>query len=171
MEIITSKVSVYEIELDLKQWDKIQTNQVPGFQNALSNAITSLKEHKCMTGQMGGFLSELRKGTNFAHVIEHVILELIHLADPEKQVYTGWTRKKDGQTYIIHYNAPDFLTGRLAAILSVDLIKRLIKGEQVGLNYYIDLLKRPLNYFTQDDRLSATLSGFAEPNQFYTRNR
>lgn len=163
MEIITSRVSVYEIELDLKKWDKTQTNQVPSFYNALSNAITSIKEHKCMSGLIGGFLVELRNGTNFAHVIEHVILELIHLADPEQKIYTGWTRKKSDQTYIIHYSAPDFLAGRLAAILGVDLVKRLINEERVDINYYIDLLKQPLKYFTQDNPLSASLADLSEP--------
>jgi len=163
MEIIKSRVSVYEIELDLEKWDKTQTDQVRGFHNALSTALTSIKEHKCMSGQVGGFLVEVRKGTNFAHVIEHVILELIHLSDSEKKVYTGWTRKKGNQCYIIHYSAPDFLTGRLAAILGVDLVKRLINDEPVDINYYIDLLKQPLKYFTQDSPLSESLAGFAEP--------
>lgn len=150
MEILTSRVSVYEIELDLKEWEYTRSDHVAGFYEALSNAVVSLKDHKCMPGYPGGFLSELRKGTNFAHVIEHVILEFIHLADPEKQVYTGWTRKRrDRDAYVIHYSAPDFLTGRLAAILAVDLVKRLLRSEEIDISSYIDTLRQPLQYFTQ----------------------
>ncbi|MCP4686190.1 MAG: response regulator [bacterium] len=157
MEIVTSKVSVYEVELDLRSWDSIDSTQVPGFCRALSDTIISLKEHKCMSGQAGGFLNELHKGTNFAHVIEHVLLELIHLADPDKQVYTGWTREKEDRTYVIHYSAPDFLTGRLAAILGVDLVKRLIQGDRVDVNHYIELLKEPSRYFTREDSQETSL--------------
>ncbi|MFH1146855.1 MAG: response regulator [Pseudomonadota bacterium] len=161
MEILASRVSVYEIELDLKEWEYTRTDQVKGFYEALSNAIVSLKDHKCMPGYPGGFFSELRKGTNFAHVIEHVILELIHLADRGRQVYTGWTRKRgDGDAYVIHYSAPDFLTGRLAAILAVDLVKRLLRSEDVDVEHYVGALKEPLQYFTQS---AMPLADLAEP--------
>ena len=163
MEIITSKVSVYEVEVDLKQWEKVDSNQVPGFYQALSQTIESIKEHKCMSGEPGGFLTELRNGTNFAHVIEHVILELIHLVDPQKEIYSGWTREKGDSIYVIHYGAPDFLTGRLAAILAVDLVKQLIEGKHVDLNHYLKLLKDPVKYYTADERLSAKAHGFVEP--------
>ncbi len=163
MEIVTSKVSVYEVELDLKRWDKIDSSQVPSFYAGLSESIPSVKEHKCMSGKAGGFLAELRKGTNFAHVIEHVLLELISLADPEKQVYTGWTREKGDHQYVIHYGAPDFLTGRLAAILGVDIVKRLINEESIDLEHYIGLLKQPSKYFTQDARVSENLLNMSEP--------
>lgn len=163
MEIVTSRVSVYEIELDLQKWDVADSAAVPGFYNALDEAIPSISEHKCMSGQAGGFLAELRKGTNFAHVIEHVLLEMIHLADPERQVYTGWTRDTGDMTYIIHYSAPDFLTGRLAAILGVDLVKRLIQGEKVALDHYISLLKDPSSYFSQDEPEAGGLIGGREP--------
>ncbi len=157
IEITKSRVSVYEVELDLKDWEKKNSSQIASFLVGLSNAIPSLKEHKCMTGKPGGFLLEVQKGTNFAHVIEHVILELIHLADPEKQIYTGWTREQAGdhQKYVVHYSAPNFLTGRLAAILSVELVKRLIGRETIDVNRYIELLKQPTQYFTQEEQVAA----------------
>lgn len=107
-----------------------------------------------MSGKPGGFVAEVRKGTNFAHVIEHVILELIHLADPEKQRYTGWTRQHgaQGQSYVIHYSAPSFLTGRLAAILGVDLVKKLVARVPVEVGACVELLKNPQEYFAQKER-------------------
>lgn len=170
MEIITSKVSVYEIELNLNKWDRLNSKEVPEFYGALKTTIHSLALHKCMNGKIGGFLSEVRKGTNFAHVIEHVILELIHLADPAKEIYSGWTRKKEANTYIIHYRAPDFLTGRLAAMLGVDVVKRIINGEPVDINRYVDLLRQPLNYFIQDTALSEPVSVIQELEDSFERN-
>ncbi|MCG6537624.1 MAG: hypothetical protein L7F78_23650 [Syntrophales bacterium LBB04] len=152
LESVRSKVPVYEIELDLTDWKVKLSTEVPNFAAAILELLPSLKEHICMSGEPGGFCQELRKGTNFAHVIEHIILELIHLANSEKQYFTGWTRQLDKrEVYIVHYDAPDFLTGRLAAILSIDLVKRLIKGETPSIDNYVELLKDPHSYFTDGD--------------------
>lgn len=165
MEIVTSRVSVYEIELSLKSWKYSGTDQVPGFSDALMESIVTLKDHKCISGEPGGFLKELRKGTHFAHVIEHVILEMIHLADDDNKHYTGWTRQVDSDRFIIHYSAPDFLTARLAAILGVDFVKKLVHDQPVDLAKNILLLKAPSQYFSQEipDEADRTI---VEPKSF-----
>jgi|GEM_PF-1067003 len=163
-EIVKSGVSVYEIELDLGEWPRVLTHQIPGLSDRLRQAIPSLHDHRCMSGKPGGFCLEVSKGTNFAHVIEHVLIELILLADPGKSDYTGWTRELVPQrVYVVHYSAPDFLTGRLAAILAVDLVKRLIGGEKIELNAYVDLLRHPLGYFTRENGMAASLKFLGEP--------
>ncbi|HAJ27319.1 MAG TPA: hypothetical protein DCG53_08790 [Syntrophus sp. (in: bacteria)] len=163
-EIVKSGVSVYEIELDLGEWPHALTHQIPGFYGRLRQAIPSLHDHKCMSGKAGGFCLEVSKGTNFAHVIEHVLIELILLADPGKSDYTGWTRELIPQrVYVVHYSAPDFLTGRLAAILAVDLVKRLVGGDKIDLNAYVDLLRHPLGYFTRENGIAASLNFLGEP--------
>lgn len=122
MEIFRSKVSVYEVELDLRHWDSVDTRAVPRFGPRLFDTIPSLKTLKCNSGKPGGFYQEVSQGTGFANVIEHVILELINLADPGGPDFTGWTREVNGRgTHIIHFGAPDFLVGRLGAVLAVDL--------------------------------------------------
>jgi hypothetical protein len=155
-EIISSKVSVYEIELDLSAWKAVYTHQVPKFVTEIVKWIPSLREDVYMSGKPGGFFLELQKGSNFAHVIEHVIILLINLAKEEKAHYSGWTRRlNDRHVYVIHYSAPDFLTGRLAAILSIDLVKRVIAGESVDVDHYVRLLKEPHSYFTEGDIVGA----------------
>lgn len=166
MEIIKSQISVYEVEIDLKKWQYNNSNETPGFYDALFNTIPSLNTHKCMEGKIGGFFNELRNGTNFAHIIEHILLELIHIADPNKKVYSGWTRKKNGNIYVIHYGAPDFLTGGLAVILSIEIVKKLINSENISLDYYIQLLKNPVQYFVQNKRISHTLAQLVETNNY-----
>lgn len=162
-EIVTSRVSVYEIELDLSDWEYSQSSDAPGFYEKLSSTIESIKEHKCMPGRPGGFLEELRKGIDFAHVIEHVIIELIQLTSPTDQEYTGWTRRKGGKKFTIHYSAPDFLTGRLAAILGLELVKKLLNGDEIELNYYLNQLKNPKQYFTQEYDITESSSEKTEP--------
>jgi CheY-like chemotaxis protein len=155
-EIVRSKVSVYEIELDLSDWKAGLSSEAPGFVDAIAKLLPSLKEHDGLDGKPGGFGQELQDGTSFAHVIEHVILELIHLADAEKEYYTGWTRQLDKRAvFIVHYGAPDFLTGRLAAILSIDLVKRAMKGETLSIDHYLQILKQPHAYFTEGEAAAA----------------
>ena len=37
-------------------------------------------EHRCSIGERGGFFERLRTGTYFAHILEHIALELQTLA-------------------------------------------------------------------------------------------
>jgi len=156
MEIVTSRVSVYEIELNLKDWKYSNTNQIPSF---VSNIVRAMK---VIPGKSEAFLDEVRKGADFAHVIEHVILELIRHVDSQKRTYTGWTRKSGCSSYVVHYSAPDFLTARVAAFLGVDIVKKLVQGSKVDLNYYIELLRNPLNYFSQEEYITDKFE-IAEP--------
>lgn len=149
MEITSSGVSVYEVVLDLKQWEGLQTSQVPGFADALVALMPSTARHKCMSGQVGGFHEELARGTNFGHVVEHVLLELIRLANPDQAAYSGWTKELGEGRYVIHYGAPGFLAGRLAAILAVEIVSRLLQRETPDLSWYVDQMRRPVEYFSQ----------------------
>jgi CheY-like chemotaxis protein len=170
MKIITSRVSVYEVELDLKNWDPIDTKQIPHLDEILAKTFPSINRHPCIAGEAGGFLTEVKSGTNFAHVIEHIIIELLHLLEPSKNIRSGWTRQLDANRYVIHYSAPDFLTGRLAAILGVQFVKMMIKEEAFNLDYYINLLKEPMQYFTRDQKEQIILSDFSEPVSYSTES-
>jgi CheY-like chemotaxis protein len=152
MEIVGSKVSVYEIELDLKSWTHARSNTLGDFPARLMEAIPSLINHKCMDGKYGGFARELQTGTDMAHVIEHVILELLHLSDPQGMVFTGWTRKHaERPTYVIHFNAPDFMSARLAAVLGLKIVKDLLENRPAEVSRSIADLKNQASYLTRDE--------------------
>ena len=141
---------MYEVELDLKQWEGMLSTDVPGFSSALIELIPSTVEHRCFAGQPGGFHTELARGTGFGHVVEHVLLELIQLAGDGRHRYKGWTKNLGGGRCLIHYGAPDYLTGRLAAILAVDMVSRLQRHESLTLKPYLEHLRDPVEYFTRD---------------------
>lgn len=153
MEIVASRVSVYEIEIHTREWGKVQSNAIPGFADALVSILPDLEQHQCMSGQNGGFLQEVRKGTNLAHVIEHVLIAMLNRTYPGEVSYTGWTRQTGPGRYTIHYSAPDFLTGRVVALLATDLVRHMVAGLPVTLEGYLDRLRRPTDSFTRDDPL------------------
>ena len=155
MEITSSGISVYELVIHLQAWGARQTNRTPGFNDALNRVLPTVALHKCPSGKEGGFQAELVGGTDFAHVVEHVLLELIRLSDPERRLFTGWTQDLGDGSYKIHYGAPDFLTGRLAPILAIDLVRRLLQGEEPGLEGYLADLRDPLAYFSKEEGIGA----------------
>jgi cyanophycin synthetase len=72
---------VLEAWVDLKQSsDRKASDQLPGFSQRLMAWLPSMVEHRCTSGQRGGFFELLRRGADQAHVLEHVTLELQSLA-------------------------------------------------------------------------------------------
>jgi cyanophycin synthetase len=133
LRILATRSSLYEAEMDLGRWRDIESNRVDHFIDRLVGALPSVWEHKCMMGERGGFVKEMRDGTNLAHVVEHVLLELLHLADPEGRIYTGWTtprRAADGRldtgVFVIHYQVNSTRQARLAVECAVQLVTDLL---------------------------------------------
>jgi cyanophycin synthetase len=102
-----------------------------GFVNRLIRLFPNLRKHECYAGETGGFLLELRKGTELAHVMEHLILEMLKCACGSRSKFTGWTRKK-GKRYVIHFQAPDASMARCAAANAIKVIDSIIEGERLN---------------------------------------
>lgn len=71
------------IKLDLKRYEDLPTDELPGFTDNLKKLIPSLYAHRCSPGYEGGFFERLARGTWLGHVIEHIALELQWLAGME----------------------------------------------------------------------------------------
>jgi cyanophycin synthetase len=54
--------------------------EIPGFIERLLGCLPGLEDHHCSREKTGGFVERLREGTFFAHIVEHVALELTALA-------------------------------------------------------------------------------------------
>ena len=73
--------SVLEVWLDLGSLENFPSNLLPGFNDRLVALLPALLEHHCGVGERGGFLQRLNEGTWAGHVLEHVVIELLNLAD------------------------------------------------------------------------------------------
>jgi cyanophycin synthetase len=131
LRIIRSGISVYEIEVDLGRYAGRTTDKIRGFATRLLRMFPDLRKHECYAGEAGGFVAELRLGTDLAHVMEHLILELIKVASGGNQRFSGWTRKK-GRHYVIHFQAPDGSVGRCAAAGALGIIEGILSGTRVS---------------------------------------
>ena len=72
---------VLETWLDLGGLEDFPTSALPGFNARLVGLLPALAEHTCGVGEPGGFLQRLHEGTWLGHVLEHVVIELLNLAD------------------------------------------------------------------------------------------
>ena len=71
---------VIEAWVDLREWKDSPSDSIPGFNERLMSWLPGMIEHRCSIGERGGFFERLRRGTYFAHILEHVTLELMDLA-------------------------------------------------------------------------------------------
>jgi cyanophycin synthetase len=71
---------VIACDLSLGSLASLTSADVPGFADRLERAIPTLRTHPCSRAHESGFLERLREGTGWAHVLEHVGLELQTLA-------------------------------------------------------------------------------------------
>jgi cyanophycin synthetase len=72
---------VLEVWLDLGLLENFPSNTLTGLTDRLLLALPALGEHHCGVGEKGGFLQRLVEGTWAGHVLEHVVIELLNLAD------------------------------------------------------------------------------------------
>ena len=77
---IWANFPVLEAWVDLKKFNDISSDEMPGFNDRLMAWVPSLIEHRCSVGERGGFFQRLCRGTYLAHILEHVALEVQTLA-------------------------------------------------------------------------------------------
>ncbi|MFA5880927.1 MAG: cyanophycin synthetase [Eubacteriales bacterium] len=123
---------VIKLELDLEKYAEVNTGKLPSFVKGLLRHLPSLKEHYCSRGRPGGFIERLKEGTYIGHVIEHVALELQHLAGLD--VFYGKTvrAEKPGRYYIIiEFTSKE---GGIQAVHSaVEIVYPLLRNKDVNI--------------------------------------
>ena len=153
LEIVAARHALFEVDLALGRYVNVASNTLDHFPERLTAALPTLWEHRCMMGEPGGFVKEMRAGTDLAHVVEHVLLELLHLADPDGRVYTGWTNPKKGRdrqappgVYTIHYQINSAAQGHLAARCGVELVEGVLAGGPTDVESYLARLRESFQW-------------------------
>jgi cyanophycin synthetase len=104
---------VLEVWLDLGALEDFPSNLIPGLTGRLLAALPALGEHHCGVGEKGGFLQRLQEGTWAGHILEHVVIELLNLADMPTGF--GQTRSTSQRgVYRMVFRARDEQVARLA---------------------------------------------------------
>ncbi len=131
---------VLEVWLDLGSLEEFPSNLLPGFNERLLALLPALLEHHCGVGERGGFLQRLNEGTWAGHVLEHVVIELLNLADmPTGFGQTRGTRRKG--VYRMVFRARDEQVGRAALAEGHKLLTAAIHGEAYGRGDLLEAIK------------------------------
>lgn len=105
---------ILEIVVDLQELQEVPSSIHPDVCEELLAALPGLRDHYCGLGYPGGFVTRLRSGTLYGHVLEHMALELLH----ERGFRGSYGKTRQiGQTarYRIDFEAPEAEVGHVAA--------------------------------------------------------
>ena len=123
--------SVLEVWLDLGTLEDLPSNLLPGFNERLLALLPALLEHHCGVGERGGFLQRLLEGTWTGHVLEHVVIELLNLADMPTGF--GQTRSTSQRgVYRMVFRARDEQVARTALAEGHQLLMAAINSQPFG---------------------------------------
>lgn len=123
--------SILEVWLDLGALEDFPTHLLPGFNDRLIALLPGVPEHHCGVGERGGFLQRLQEGTWLGHVLEHVVIELLNLADMPTGF--GQTRSTSRRgVYRMVFRARDEQVARTALAEGHRLLMAAIHDEPYG---------------------------------------
>jgi len=122
---------VIRLLLDLGELEDWPTGRLgEGFVDELLAALPGLHEHGCSYREPGGFVRRMHEGegTWLGHVLEHVALELQHVAG--NRATFGRTRSTDTEgVYTVVYQYVQRDVGKAAGRLALDLLHSLLPDE------------------------------------------
>jgi len=123
--------AVLEVWLDLGALEDFPTNLLPGFNDRLIALLPAVPEHHCGVGERGGFLQRLQEGTWVGHVLEHVVIELLNLADMPTGF--GQTRSTSRRgVYRMVFRARDEQVARTALAEGHRLLMAAVNADPYG---------------------------------------
>ncbi|MBC7386912.1 MAG: cyanophycin synthetase [Cryobacterium sp.] len=127
---------VLMMTIDLQERAETSSKSLPGFVDRLVALLPGLKEHRCSPGRPGGFIERLNRGTYFAHMIEHVALELSHPSGIKvgfgKSIYGG---SHGVYHVIVRYQSEPGMKHLLTK--AVEVIDACADGKQVNIDEII----------------------------------
>ena len=126
--------------LDLEEMEERPSNEIPGFKERLEKMFPTMFEHRCSTGEPGGFFERVTEGTWMGHIIEHIALEIQTLAGMD----TGFGRTRDyGEkgVYNVVFSYLEESVGRYAAEAAVAICEALIESKEYDLREDIQKMR------------------------------
>lgn len=121
------------MSLELESLSEKANSDIPGFTERLMSLLPGLKNHHCSPRHSGGFVERLNKGTYFAHIIEHIALELSECCgigvNYGKSIYNGGIGK---YLIITRYSCEEGM--KFLLVSAVKLAAALARGENFDLD-------------------------------------
>jgi hypothetical protein len=131
-----SELPITRMDLNIGAYENISSADVPGFTESLVRTMPGLRDHRCSIGEPGGFLIRLKRGTYFAHIVEHVALELQGMIGHD--VGYGRTRGGDGAgKYTIIFGQVHDAVGLRSAALALEIVQSAFAGTLTSIDHAV----------------------------------
>lgn len=138
---IYSYKPVVKLVVDLGQYADTPTKDIEGFNKALQELLPGLKKHFCCRGYEGGFIERLHEGTYFAHVMEHIAIELQAMLGYD--IKFGKTRESGKKgVYNIIFGYENEHAGLESGKLAVEILEGILAGEPIDIGSRLKDLKK-----------------------------
>lgn len=129
-----------KVTVDLESLAGKESKEFAGFEGRLLATLPGLAGHAC-AGQAGGFVSRLRDGTYFGHILEHIILEL--QAQVGYDITFGKTRQTGRPgTYEVVFEYGLAVLVRPLVELAVKLVEAAIAGKSLVMTEHLAHLRK-----------------------------
>src|SRR2546423_7505141 len=135
-----SRLPITRLDLTIGAFEHISSANVPGVTEALASVMPGLRDHRCSIGEPGGFIIRLRRGTYFAHIVEHVALELQGMIGHE----VGYGRTRGGDSpgeYTVIFEHRHEAVGLRAAALALEIVQSAFAGSLTSVDHAVAELK------------------------------
>jgi hypothetical protein len=135
-----SRLPITRMDLTIGAFEHISSADVPGVTEALVSAMAGLRDHRCSIGEPGGFIIRLRRGTYFAHIVEHVALELQGMIGHE----VGYGRTRGGDApgeYTVVFEHLHEAVGTRSAALALEIVQSAFAGTLSSVEHAVAELK------------------------------
>src|SRR5689334_14827306 len=137
---IWANFPVIEAWVDLGDRKDLSSADIPGLLSRLSAWMPSLMEHRCSTGERGGFLARVEQGTHLAHILQHVTLELQCLAGVDVAFGRARETSEPGVHQVI-FKYRDETLGKACLEAARDLVMAAVEDRPFDLTATVSRLR------------------------------
>ncbi|MCC9135153.1 cyanophycin synthetase [Pontibacter silvestris] len=127
------------IKLALEDLKDTLTSEILQFFNRLQKSLPGLKSHRFGEGEEGSFLKEVKAGTCFGNVVQHVALELQTIAGMGCNYGHSYPAYEEGNVVVV-FSYQEERAGEYAAYAALKVVEALVKGMKYKLQDDINRL-------------------------------
>lgn len=138
--IYSLREPVVRLQLKLGKFANIPTKDIGTLNEQIIHLFPGVKEHKCCTGYVGGFVDRLKEGTYLAHVSEHLCLEVQKILGYD--IKHGKARQVKDDIYHVIFTCPHTIIGKACGLFIIDTLNNLINGKTVNIDSELERLKK-----------------------------
>ncbi|MCX7709386.1 MAG: cyanophycin synthetase [Clostridia bacterium] len=155
--VFSLREPVVKMQVKLGEFAETPTKDIGNINEMILKFFPGVKDHKCATGYVGGFVDRLREGTYLAHVTEHLCLELQRVLGHDMRY--GKARQVEGDLYNVIYACPHTSIGKACGITVVNALNSFIEGREF---LFEEELKKLKGFCTKYDLGPSTCAIVAE---------